>query len=111
MSFTIPAGKRTVIVGESGSGKSSILNLVLELYVPTSGRVLIAGRETTGNPSKLAAATSQTNHIFQMSMRENIRFGNLVASDKEVEKVARQADIHSWVMSMPCQQLAAMRQR
>ena len=38
VSFTIPAGKRTVIVGESGSGKSSILNLVLELYVPTSGR-------------------------------------------------------------------------
>ena len=103
VSFIIPAGKRAVLVGESGSGKSSILNLVLELYVPTSGRVLISGRETSGHPSKLAAATSQTNHIFQMSVRDNIKFGNLVASDKEVEKVAKQADIHSWVMSMPCQ--------
>ena len=55
--FYHSAGNRTVIVGESRSGKSSISHLVLDLYVPTSGRVLIADRETTGIPSKLAAAT------------------------------------------------------
>lgn len=103
VSFTIAAGEKAVIVGESGSGKSSILNLVLDLYLPRSGKVLIAGRETSGTPSKLAVAAFQSNHIFQMSVKDNIRFGNLNASDDDVVKVAKLADIHSWVMCLPHQ--------
>ena len=101
VSFTIAAGERVAIVGPSGCGKTSILNLVLQLYLPIEGKVLIAGRETNGRPSKLVAATFQSNHMFQMSVRENIRFGNLNASDEQVEKAAKQADIHNWIMSRP----------
>ena len=101
VSFTVAAGERVAIVGSSGCGKTSILNLVLQLYLPSKGKVIIAGRETTGRPSKLVAATFQSNHLFQMSVRENIRFGNLNASDEQVEKAAKLADIHDWIMTRP----------
>lgn len=101
VSFSISAGEKVVIVGGSGSGKSTILNLILQLYLPTRGAVVIAGRQTNGKSSKIVAATFQANHMFHLSVKDNIRFGNLNASDQQIEEAAKMADIHNWVMSLP----------
>lgn len=94
----IRAGERVAVVGRSGSGKTTFLSLVLQMLKPTSGEVVIG----EGNHAGIkVAATFQSNHIFNMSIRENIRVGNLEATDEDVEEAAKQADIHSWIMSLP----------
>ena len=100
VSFKVHPGERVAVVGRTGSGKSTLLGLLLQMYLPTSGKVLIGGKETNGRPDRSTAATFQSNHIFNMSIRENIRFGNLGSSDLEVEEAAKMADIHDWIASL-----------
>ena len=100
VSFKIRPGERVAIVGRTGSGKSTILNLLLQMYLPTTGKVIINDKVTTGCPDGSVAATFQTNHMFGTSLRENIRFGNLQATDAEVEEAAQMADIHNWIASL-----------
>ena len=99
VSLKIHAGERVAIVGKSGCGKSTLLNIILQQYEPTHGEVVFSedGFEYEGLK---VAATFQFNHIFNMSIRENIRVGNLGASDEEVEEAARQADLHAWVSTL-----------
>ena len=96
VTMKIAAGERVAVVGRSGAGKTTFLNLVLQMFKPTSGEVVIGGEEHIK-----VAATFQSNHIFGMSIRENIRIGNLEATDEDVEESAKQADIHNWIMSLP----------
>ena len=96
VTMKIAAGERVAVVGRSGAGKTTFLNLVLQMFKPTSGEVVIGGEEYIK-----VAATFQSNHIFGMSIRENIRIGNLEATDEDVEESAKQADIHNWIMSLP----------
>ena len=96
ITMKIAAGERVAVVGRSGAGKTTFLNLVLQMFKPTSGEVVIGGEEYIK-----VAATFQSNHIFGMSIRENIRIGNLEATDEDVEESAKQADIHNWIMSLP----------
>ena len=98
----IKAGERVVIVGTTGSGKSTLLLLVMELHKPTLGQVIIGDDSSplfNGHPK--VSATFQSNHMFNTSLRENIRMGNLAATDEEVEEAASEADIHNWIMSLP----------
>ena len=96
VTMKIAAGERVAVVGRSGAGKTTFLNLVLQMFKPTSGEVVVGGEEHIK-----VAATFQSNHIFGMSIRENIRIGNLEATDEDVEESAKQADIHNWIMSLP----------
>lgn len=100
VSFIVSPGERVAVVGRTGSGKSTLLNLLLQMYLPTSGEVLIGGVATTGQPDDSVATTFQTNHMFNMTIRENIRFGNLDATDDQVEEAAKMADIHDWIESL-----------
>ena len=98
ITLKIAAGERVAVVGRSGAGKTTFLNLVLQMFKPTCGEVVIGGEEYVGIK---VAATFQSNHIFGMSIQENIRIGNLKATDEDVEESAKQADIHNWIMSLP----------
>lgn len=100
VSLEIKAGERVVIVGTTGSGKSTLLTLAMQLYTPTIGEVVLGGGKSPfyhGRPK--VSTTFQNNHMFNMSLRENIRLGNLAASNEEVEEAAIKADIHDWIMS------------
>ena len=100
VSLEIKAGERVVIVGTTGSGKSTLLTLAMQLYTPSIGEVVLGGGKSPfyhGCPK--ISTTFQNNHMFNMSLRENIRLGNLAASNEEVEEAARKADIHDWIVS------------
>ena len=100
VSLEIKAGERVVIVGTTGSGKSTLLMLAMQLYRPSVGDVIIGGGKSPffcGAPK--ISVTFQSNHMFNMSLRENIRLGNLAASNEEVEEAARKADIHDWILT------------
>lgn len=105
LSLKIPVGRSVAIVGPSGSGKSTLLNLILRLYTPTEGRVLIDGvdikRVTRDSLRGGMAVVFQENMLFNMSLRENIRLGKEGATDEEVEEAARKAEIHSFIVSLP----------
>jgi ATP-binding cassette subfamily B protein len=91
-SLTVPAGTTVAIVGETGAGKSTIVNLACRFFEPTEGSVLIDGRDYRER-SQLWLHSSigyvlQDPHLFSGSVRENIRYGRLDATDEEVAAAA-----------------------
>ena len=89
----IPAGRNVAIVGETGAGKSTLVNLACRFYEPTSGRILIDGvdyreRSDLWLHSQIGYVL-QNPHLFSGTIRENIRYGRLDATDAEVEEAAR----------------------
>lgn len=106
ISFTIPAGGMTAIVGRSGSGKSTITNLLLRLYDPTKGRVLIDGRPLTcfqtASYRARVGVVSQDTFLFNASVKHNISFGvDGEIPKEEVIKAAEKAGIHDLIVSLP----------
>ncbi len=100
-SLSVQAGQTIALVGESGGGKSTIVNLVSRFYEPTSGNILINGvdyrrRSLSWLQSNLGIAL-QTPHLFSGSIRENIRYGRLEATDAEVEEAARRVNAHEFI--------------
>lgn len=89
----VPAGTMVAIVGETGAGKSTIVNLVGRFFEPTGGRILIDGvdyreRSQLWLHSQIGYVL-QNPHLFSGTIRENIRYGRLSASDEEVEEAAK----------------------
>ena len=89
----IPAGTTVAIVGETGAGKSTLVNLACRFFEPTSGQILIDGRDYRER-SQLWLHSGigyvlQNPHLFSGTVRENIRYGRLDATDAEVEAAAR----------------------
>lgn len=105
LSFDVPAGAMVALVGPSGAGKSTIVNLLLRLYDPTSGEIRADGaplgelrirdwRDAIG-------LVDQDTFIFHDSVRENIRFGNLDATDADIEEAARIAAADEFIRELP----------
>jgi ATP-binding cassette subfamily B protein len=89
----IPAGTNVAIVGETGAGKSTLVNLACRFYEPTEGQVFIDGKDYRER-SQLWLHSNigyvlQNPHLFSGTIKENIRYGNLNASDAEIEKAAK----------------------
>ena len=89
----IPAGTTVAIVGETGAGKSTLVNLACRFFEPTQGQILIDGRDYRER-SQLWLHSNigyvlQSPHLFSGSIRENIRYGRLDATDGEIEAAAR----------------------
>ena len=89
----IPQGTNVAIVGETGAGKSTLVNLVCRFFEPTSGRVLIDGRDARER-SQLWLHSNigyvlQTPHLFSGSVLENLRYGNPNATMEQIEDAVR----------------------
>ncbi len=93
------------IVGAPGSGKSSITNLIPRFYDPTSGRVTIDGTDlrdaTVNSVRQTIGLVEQDPFLFDGSIRNNIRYGDVGASDEKVETAAKIAQIHEFIASLP----------
>ncbi len=100
-SLHVQRGETIALVGPTGGGKSTIVNLVCRFYEPRQGRIKIGGKDYT--QFSLHAIQSrigmvlQTPHLFTGSIRENIRYGRLNATDQEVEEAARLAGAHDFI--------------
>jgi ATP-binding cassette subfamily B protein len=105
VSFHVEPGEKVAIVGPSGAGKSTIFHLLLRFYDPKSGAVTFDGvRLPDADPAALRrhiALVPQDTAIFAMSVRDNIRFGRLDASDAEIERAAEDAAAASFIRAMP----------
>ncbi len=98
----VEAGKTIALVGETGSGKSTIVNLICRFYEPTEGQILIDGvnykeRSQLWLQSHLGYVLQQP-HLFSGTIRENIRYGRLDATDEEVEAAARMVDAEDFIL-------------
>jgi ATP-binding cassette subfamily B protein len=103
LSVEIPAGQRVGLVGRSGSGKTTFVNLLLRIYDPLSGAVLIDGTDirelTQDSLRERIGIIPQDPTLFHRSLRENIRYGKINASDQEVEQAAIKAHAHEFIVS------------
>ncbi len=102
---TIPRGAHIAIVGPSGAGKSTTVALLLRLHDPTAGAVKIDGHDvrayTRDSLRAQTAVVFQDNFLFDLSIRDNIRLGNLTATDADVEAAAKGAEVHRFIQSLP----------
>jgi ATP-binding cassette subfamily B protein len=105
VNLTIPAGKHVALVGPSGCGKSSVLNLLMRFYDPQEGRVLLDGvdiREgTQASLREQMGVVFQDTFVFNTTIRENLQYGRLDATEAEIIAAAKQAEIHDYIMEMP----------
>lgn len=105
ISFEAAPGQMIAIVGESGAGKSTLAELLPRLHDPSAGSVTIDGRDIRSwTLASLRAQISfvlQDTLLFAASIRENISYGNLSASDAEIEEAAKLAAAHRFIMELP----------
>jgi len=105
VNMKIPHGKTVAFVGLSGAGKSTLLNLLTRFYTPTSGKILLDGKELSEYETDLLrrkiGLVLQKNHIFKGTIEENIRYGKIDASFSEVVEAARKAYLHEQIERLP----------
>ncbi len=105
ISFVIEPGQKLALVGESGGGKSTISNLLMRLYTPSSGEIRINGmntHEATQSSLRRSIATVfQDASLFSGTVRENIAYGRPSASNKDIEAAARAANAWSFIQELP----------
>ncbi|UJF36106.1 ABC transporter ATP-binding protein [Paenibacillus hexagrammi] len=101
----VKAGQSIALVGHTGSGKSTIMNLLCRFYDPVEGRVLIDGHDirevTIQSLRSQVGIVLQDTFIFSGTIRDNIRFGRLDATDAEVEMAARAVYAHDFIAELP----------
>jgi ATP-binding cassette subfamily B protein len=100
----VKQGETIALVGPTGGGKSTIVNLVCRFYEPTEGIIKIGGTDytqfTLHSIQSRIGVVLQTPHLFSGSIRDNIRYGRLDATDEEVETAAKLAHAHEFVVEM-----------
>ena len=105
VSFTIPRGKTTAIVGPSGAGKTTIVSLLLRLYEPSAGSILVDGTALhaieRGSWLARLAVAGQDAELIDDTIIANIRLARLDASGLEIERAARLAGILPFITSLP----------
>ncbi len=102
--LTVQQGETIALVGETGGGKSTIVNLLCRFYEPTAGRILINNHDYThltqhAIQSRIGMVL-QTPHLFSGTIRENIRYGRLDATDDEITEAAQLAGAHEFIIKL-----------
>jgi subfamily B ATP-binding cassette protein MsbA len=105
INLTIEPGTKVALVGASGAGKSTILSLLMRFYDPQSGRVLIDGVDlkdvSLHSLHDQIGIVTQESFLFHDSIKENIRFGRLNATDEEIVEAAKLAHAHDFILEQP----------
>ena len=105
VSMRIENGKTTALVGLSGAGKSTVINLLCKFYLPDSGNITLDNINLNQYENSFLRGdiglVLQRNHIFQGSIEDNIRYGNMEATFEEIETAARKAYLHDQIMDLP----------
>ena len=103
--ITAKKGEQVAIVGPTGAGKTTIISLLTRFYDKDSGQILIDGKPiesiTRNSLRRTVGMVLQDTYLFSESVRENIRYGRLDATDEEVERAARMANAHSFIIHLP----------
>lgn len=98
----VKPGETIALVGETGSGKSTIVNLFCRFYEPTNGEILIDGINYKDLPQNWIhenlGYVLQAPHLFSGTIRDNIRYGNLDATDEEIIEASKLVDAHKFIM-------------
>ena len=105
VSFTVPPGAKLAIVGATGAGKSTISRLLFRFYDVSDGQVLVDGRDirkvTQRSLRAAIGVVPQDTVLFNDTIRYNIAYGRVGATQAEVEHAARQAQVHDFVLRLP----------
>lgn len=100
----VKAGETIALVGETGSGKSTIVNLLCRFYEPTEGEILIDGINYKELPQNWIhenlGYVLQTPHLFSGTIKDNIRYGNLNATDEDIIEASKLVNAHDFIMKM-----------
>jgi ATP-binding cassette subfamily B protein len=105
VSLCVPAGETHAIVGATGAGKSTIVKLLLRLYDPTAGRVLLDGTDirslTFADLRGVTGFVSQDVFLFAGTVRDNIAYGRPEASEAQIRRAAELAEAHAFISALP----------
>ena len=105
VSMLIEEGKTTALVGLSGAGKSTIINLLCKFYLPDSGEITLDDINLNEYNNTFLrddiGLVLQKNHIFQGSIEDNIRYGDMNATFEEIEIAAKKAYLHDQILDLP----------
>jgi ATP-binding cassette subfamily B protein len=105
VNFSVQPGQKVALVGPSGGGKSTLVSLLLRLYDPREGQVLIDGRDLRefklDSLRQQISIVLQESVLFAASVRNNIAYGCLGASDQDIETAARLANAHDFILALP----------
>lgn len=104
VSFKIEPGETIALVGSTGAGKSTIVNLISRFYDANQGQVLLDGHNvkdvTVESLRRQVGTMTQENFIFSGTIKENIRYGKLDATDEEIIEAAKAVNAHEFIMKM-----------
>lgn len=105
VNFTVNKGEKFALVGPSGGGKTTICHLIPHFYNVTDGEIFIDGKEihtlTMESLRRNIGIVQQDVYLFNSSVKDNILYGRLNATDEEVIEAAKKASIHDYIMSLP----------
>ncbi len=105
IAFTVQPGQMVALVGLSGAGKSTLINLVMRLYDPTQGRILLDGQDLRSLQLATVAAcmgmVTQDAYLFHDTLRANLLYARPDASQAELEQACTAAQIHDFIQSLP----------
>jgi subfamily B ATP-binding cassette protein MsbA len=105
INLNLSGGKMTSLVGHSGAGKSTILNLIPRFYDPNSGDILIDDQSiyhsTISSLRKNISLVTQDTTLFDDTIKNNIAYANLNASDEEIKEVAKLSFAHDFINNLP----------
>jgi len=100
----VKAGETIALVGETGSGKSTIVNLACRFYEPSEGKILIDGEDYKKRPQSWLhqniGYVLQAPHLFSGTIKENIRYGKLDATDEDIIEAAKVVHAHEFIMKL-----------
>jgi ABC-type multidrug transport system fused ATPase/permease subunit len=105
VTIAIEPGQAVAVVGASGAGKSTLVKLLLRFYDPSAGAIRLDGHDLRelrlGSLRDNVALLLQETLVFDATVRENIAYGRLGATEAEIEATARAADAHDFLMELP----------